>query len=115
MGQNSSADWVFSDSLCLYCIKCHTCILYDPFSTTKIPLSTKNSLATPIFLLSSNFRAHPTTLLLKILGGPMHRPSPTSNFGGNVPHIGLRLWRKPISSTSARPLRSADRLDLFVP
>ena len=37
------------------------------------------------FLLCSCFRAHPTTLLLKILGGPMHGPSPTSNFGGTVP------------------------------
>src|SRR6218665_1441311 len=37
------------------------------------------------FSLCSYFHAHPTTLLLKILGGPMHGPSPTSNFGGTVP------------------------------
>src|SRR6218665_247102 len=37
------------------------------------------------FSLCSYFHAHPTTLLLKILGGPMHGPSPTSNFGGPVP------------------------------
>ena len=29
--------------------------------------------------------AHTTTLLLKILGGRMHGPSPTSNFGGPSP------------------------------
>src|SRR6218665_1245509 len=45
------------------------------------------------FSLCSYFHAHPTTLLLKILGGPMHGPSPTSNFGGTVPPVplGLRL------------------------
>src|SRR6218665_3460072 len=41
---------------------------------------------TPIFLLCSSFHARPTTLLFKILGGPMHGPSPTSNFfGGPFP------------------------------
>src|SRR6218665_2930325 len=39
------------------------------------------------FSLCSYFHAHPTTLLLKILGGPMHGPSPTSNFGGTVPPV----------------------------
>src|SRR6218665_2511142 len=52
-------------------------VVYDPFFTTKCPLSTKNSLTTPIFLLGSSFRAHPTTLLLKILGDQcMGRPPP---------------------------------------
>src|SRR6218665_4006689 len=37
------------------------------------------------FSLCSCFHAHPTTLLLKILGGPMHGRSPTSNFGRTVP------------------------------
>src|SRR6218665_2023991 len=37
------------------------------------------------FSLCSYFHAHPTTLLLKILGGPMHGPSPTSNFWGDRP------------------------------
>jgi len=41
------------------------------------------------FLLCSYFRARPTTLLLKILGGRMHGPSPTSNFVGDRP-LGLR-------------------------
>src|SRR6218665_1055458 len=46
------------------------------------------------FSLCSYFHAHPTTLLLKILGGPMHGPSPTSNLGGRPPQspLGLRLW-----------------------
>src|SRR6218665_3300314 len=45
-----------------------------------------------MFLHCSTFRAHPPTLLLKILGGPMHGPSPTSNLGGGVPQslLGLR-------------------------
>src|SRR6218665_87458 len=55
-------------------------------SQQKALFQQKHSLSTPIFLLSSNFRAHPTTLLLKILGGrTMHGPSPTSNFRGTVP------------------------------
>src|SRR6218665_1687277 len=37
------------------------------------------------FSLRSYLHAHPTTLLLKALGGPMHGPSPTSNFWGAVP------------------------------
>src|SRR6218665_3016170 len=37
------------------------------------------------FLLCSDFRAHHPTTLLKILGGMMHGPSPTSNFGGDRP------------------------------
>src|SRR6218665_3043490 len=94
-------------------------VVYDPFFTTKSPLSTKNSLATPISLLCSSFRAHPTTLLLKILGrpmhgpfpppqilgaahpttlllkilgGPMHGPSPHLKFLGGPSPLGLRLW-----------------------
>src|SRR6218665_3094369 len=40
------------------------------------------------FSLCSYFHAHPTTLLLNILGGDqcMGRP-PTSNFGGTVPPV----------------------------
>ena len=37
------------------------------------------------FLLCSYFRAHPTTLLLKILGGRMHGPSPHLKFWGERP------------------------------
>ena len=59
-------------------------VVYDPFFTRKTTISEKNSLMTP-FLLCSYFRAHPTTQLLKIFGGRMHGPSPTSNFGGPSP------------------------------
>src|SRR6218665_2734939 len=37
------------------------------------------------FSLCSYFHAHPTTLLLKILGGPMHGPSPRLKFWGDRP------------------------------
>src|SRR6218665_2338856 len=51
-------------------------VIYDPFLTRKTP-----------FLLCSHFRAHPTTLLLKILGGRMHGPSPHLTFLGTVPPV----------------------------
>src|SRR6218665_1024704 len=44
-------------------------VVYDPFFTRKTTISEKNSLITPFFLLCSYFHVHPTTLLLKILGG----------------------------------------------
>src|SRR6218665_1432463 len=37
------------------------------------------------FSLCSCFHAHPTTLLLKILGEPMHGRSPHLKFGGDRP------------------------------
>src|SRR6218665_2824810 len=37
------------------------------------------------FSLCSYFHAYPTTLLLKILGGPMHGPSPHLKFWGDRP------------------------------
>src|SRR6218665_3492196 len=46
---------------------------------------TKHSFMTT-FLVGSYFATHPITLLLKILGGRMHGPSPTSNLGGPSPH-----------------------------
>src|SRR6218665_3309443 len=54
-------------------------VVYDPFFTRKTTISEENSLTTT-FLLCSCFRAHPTTLLLKILWGPMHGPSPHLKF-----------------------------------
>src|SRR6218665_2033637 len=39
------------------------------------------------FSLCSCFHAHPTTLLLKILGGPMHGRSPHLKFWGTVPPV----------------------------
>ena len=43
------------------------------------------------FSLCSYFHAHPTTLLLKILGGPMHGPSPHLKFGGDRPPVPPRF------------------------
>ena len=63
----------------IYCLKCH---IWPSFFTRKNPISENNSLMTP-FLLYYYCRVHQTTLLLKILGGQIHGPSPTSNFGGD--------------------------------
>src|SRR6218665_3388438 len=60
-------------------------VVYYPFLARKTTISEMNSFMTPFFLLCSYFRAHPTTLLLKILGGRMHEPSPTSNWGAIHP------------------------------
>ena len=49
-------------------------VVYDPFLTRKTP-----------FLLCSYFRAQPRTLLLKILGGRMHGPSPPPQILGDRP------------------------------
>src|SRR6218665_373278 len=46
-------------------------VVHDPFLTRKTP-----------FFLFSYFRAHPPTLLLKILGGRMHGPSPHLKLWG---------------------------------
>src|SRR6218665_1176737 len=48
--------------------------IYDHFLTRKTQFS-----------LCSCFHAHPTTLLLIILGGPMHGRSPHLNFWGDRP------------------------------
>src|SRR6218665_2961690 len=61
------------DSPYLYCVKCRI----RSFLHKKNHYFRKKSLTTPSFLLCSYFRAHPTTLLLKILGdGCMGRPPP---------------------------------------
>src|SRR6218665_1622118 len=46
------------------------------------------------FSLCSYFHAHPTTLLLKILGGTNAWAVPHLKFGGTVPPVplGLRPW-----------------------
>jgi len=49
-------------------------VVNDPFLTRKTH-----------FLLCWYFQTHPTTLLLKILGVPMHGRPPTSNFFGDRP------------------------------
>src|SRR6218665_95089 len=57
------------------------------------------------FSLCSCFHAHPTTLLLKILGGTnAWAVPPTSNFGGDrppSPPLGLRPWGLRASVTVA--------------
>ena len=72
-------------------------VICNPFFTRKTPISENNSLMTP-FLLYSYFRAHPTTLLLKILGdGCIGRPPPQT-LGGPSPnpprYPPMRLLRK---------------------
>src|SRR6218665_3927507 len=66
--------------------------LCDPFLHEKNHISeNKFPDDTSFFLLCSYFSAHPTTLLLKILGGRMHGPSPTSNFVGTVPPVSVGI------------------------
>jgi len=45
---------------------------------------------TPFFYYVRAFARIRQTLLLKILGGRMHGPSPTSNFGGDRPPVSPR-------------------------
>src|SRR6218665_578749 len=59
---------------------------YMTLSSQENTLFQKIILLWHIFLLYSYFRALPTTLLLQLLGGRMHGPSPTSNFGRTSPH-----------------------------
>jgi len=62
-------------------------VVYDPFLTRTIAIiSEKYSFMTP-FLLCSYFRAHPTTLLLKNIGGTdaWAVPPPKKNFEGLPP------------------------------
>src|SRR6218665_2834431 len=62
-------------------------VVYDPFLTRTTTISEKNSFMTP-FLLCSSFRAHPTTLLLKILGGTDAWVVPHLKYiGGSVPPV----------------------------
>ena len=64
---------------------------YMTLSSQEKPLFQKRIPWWHLFLLCSYFRAHPTTLLLKILGGRLHRPSPHLKFfGGPFPHFPLR-------------------------
>src|SRR6218665_896342 len=59
----------------------------------------------PLFLLFSYFCAHPTTLLLKILGGRMHgSPSPPQTLGDRPPvPLGFRpcMASPPLTSIAA--------------
>src|SRR6218665_1359644 len=66
-------------------------LLYDPFFTTKTPISENNSLMTPFYSVRAFARIR-QTLLLNLLGGRMRGPSPHLKFGGIVPQspLGLR-------------------------
>jgi len=59
------------------------CNIYGPFLYEK-PLFQKKFLH-DTFLLSLYFHTHPKTLILEVLAGRMHRPSPTSDFGDRPP------------------------------
>ena len=61
----------------IFCIFTVLNVVYDPFLTRKTTIAKKKHL----FLLCSYFRAHPTTLLLKILWH-LHGPSPHLKFWG---------------------------------
>src|SRR6218665_2308797 len=65
---------------------------YMTLSSQEKPLFLKKFLDdTYFFTLFVLSRPSDNTILLKILGGPMHGPSPTSNFGGPPPSpLGLR-------------------------
>src|SRR6218665_3328968 len=54
-------------------------------SSEEKPLFQKEFLYDTFFTLFVLSHIRRTTLLLKILGGRMHGPSPTSNFGGPSP------------------------------
>src|SRR6218665_3562325 len=84
-------DDLFSHLLCfasLYCLTSDN--IYGPFLYEKALFQKKKSFMTP-FLFSLYFHTHPITLLLDILGGRMHGPFPTKNFGGTVPQSSLGL------------------------
>src|SRR6218665_1778117 len=61
---------------------------YDPF-LTQMPLfqskTEQNNPSRHLFSVSSYFATHPITLLLEILGGRMHGPSPPQILGGRLP------------------------------
>src|SRR6218665_2983338 len=63
-------------------------VVYDPFLTRTTTISEKNSFMTPFFIICSYFRAHPTTLFLKILGGTdAWAVTPPEIFGGPSPQV----------------------------
>ena len=98
-----------------YYVQCRTHV-YDPFLTRTTTISEKNSFMTPV-LLCSYFRAHPTTLLLKILVGRMHGAPPHQIFfWGDRPPVPYRspplhvkhvnFYFRLIASTSAACIHS---------
>src|SRR6218665_3307948 len=76
-------------------------VVYDPFFTRKNNYFTEEFLDDAFFYSIHTFRAHPTTLLLKILGG-------TDAWA--VPHLKFREDRPPSPPLGLRPCCS-ERLD----
>src|SRR6218665_673841 len=56
---------------------------FSAFLDQKPRFQTKIYSSLTHFLVSSYFASHPITVLLKILGGRTHGPSPTSNLGAS--------------------------------
>src|SRR6218665_1926131 len=85
-----------------------TLLYYDSFLDQN-PLFHKKNSSLRSFLVSLYFVSHPITvgLLLEILRGRIHGPSPTSNFFGAVPQspLSLRPWDFPkCKHSSKRPV-----------
>src|SRR6218665_2957520 len=66
----------------ILCVFIVSNVIYDPFFTTKSPLSTKNSLTTPIFFSLQAFAPIPQHYFSKYWGDQCMGRPPTSNFGG---------------------------------
>ena len=78
--------------------------VYMTLSSQKSTISEKNSL-TPIFTLFELSRPSHNTSSQNI-GGPMHGPSPTSNFGGTVPPVPLLGLRPCLSNQNVTAIFS---------
>ena len=70
--------------ICLFTVSNLIYTIYAPFFMRKTSILQKNSFLTP-FLLNTYFHTHPITLLLQILGGRIHGPSPPQILGGPSP------------------------------
>src|SRR6218665_2217615 len=79
----SDFPFLFLEFPYLYYVKCSI----SPFPHKKNHYFRKEFLYDSFFLICSYFRAHPTTLLLKILGDGCMGRSLTSNFGGDRPPV----------------------------
>ena len=92
-------DRILSD----FCLSLLSISYFVTYLTLFLPkyldIRTKHSFLIP-FLISLYFATHPITLLLEILGGRMHGPSPPQWLGDCPPvPLSLRPWsaRKPLS------------------
>src|SRR6218665_3708549 len=86
--------WSLVSDILIYNVKIMTLFF------TKTSISDKKFSSLHLFSVCSYFATLPTTLLHQIVGGRMHRPSPTSNFWGTVspkspPMAGPRMRVEP--------------------